>query len=327
MTQLTSTAVVLTDKGCAELQIFDTRALQDNEIRIANTVTGLSAGTEYLVCSGRMDDCKFPCTLGYQGVGRVVETGPRVTNCAVGDRTLSGINEFQPSHLVDGKGNAHQSHIIMDAGRLQEIADTVSDEHASYTWLVSIAAQGVERGGVSSNDVVAIVGLGLIGQFACQIACAAGAKVYACDLIESRANLAAKRGVQAALTGDATALDGRLRRDHSDGANVVIECTGNNGALDGALNLAAPNGRFVMQGYYPGQVQFRFIVPHEKRLTMHFPCAWGDLGAALNMIATGTVQVAPYLSGEYKPNESAQLYQRLYERDPTLQAAVIRWSD
>ena len=326
MSPPSSTAVVLTDKGRAQLQTFETRALQDNEIRIANTVTGLSAGTEYLVCSGRMDDCEFPCTLGYQGVGRVVETGSKVTNCAVGDRTLSGINEFQPSHIAAGKGNAHQSHIIMDAERFAPIADSVNDEHAAYTWLVSIAGQGIERGAVTGNDVVAIVGLGLVGQFACQIACAAGAKVYVCDLIESRVNLAGNYDVQAALTGDAAALDERVRRDHGDGAEVVIECTGNNRALDGAVDLAAPNGRFVMQGYYPGQVQFRFAVPHEKRLTMHFPCAWGDLGAALDMMAAGTVQVGPYLADRYQPDEAAKLYQRLYERDPTLQAAVIRWS-
>ena len=326
MSPPTSTAVVLTDKGRAQLQSFQTRALQDHEIRIANTVTGLSAGTEYLVCSGTMDGSEFPCTLGYQGVGRVAEAGSKVTNCALGDRTLSGINEFQPSHIAAGKGNAHQSHIIMDAQRFAPIADNVSDEHAAYTWLISIAAQGVERGAVTGNDVVAIVGLGLVGQFACQIACAAGAKVYTCDLIESRVELAGKYNVAATLTGDAAALDDRLRRDHGNGADVVIECTGNNRALEGALNLAAENGRFVMQGYYPGRVQFPFVVPHEKRLTMHFPCAWGDLGAAVDMIAAGSVQVGPYLNDRYPPNEAAKLYQRLYQRDPTLQAAVIRWS-
>src|SRR5437899_2257102 len=92
----TTKAVVITAPGKAEVREFPTRPLQAHEVRVANTFSGVSCGTEYLVVSGQLHDTKFPSLLGYQGVGRIVEIGPEVTGYKVGDRVCSGGSNFQP---------------------------------------------------------------------------------------------------------------------------------------------------------------------------------------------------------------------------------------
>lgn len=328
----TTRAVVITAPGKAEVRQFSTRPLQPHELRVANTFSGVSLGTEYQVVSGQFHDCPLPCLLGYQGVGRISEVGPEVNGYKIGDRVCAGSSNYHPDGFGVGCGNAHQSHpIVSDKGdwaqsELAHIPPGVTDDEAAYAWLVSVSLQGVERAKVGGGDVVAVVGLGLVGQFAAQAARARGARVYACDLVAERAAQAQQHSADVAVAGDTAALEKRLRADYPNGATVVIECTGNTKALDAALELAVPEGRVVLQGHYPGNVTFRFLASHMKRLTLLCPCAWTDLRVALALIGERKIIVRPFLRDICAPEQAPELYARLYRRDPELLAALIRWS-
>ena len=328
----TTKAVVITAPGSAEVREFPSRALQAHEVRVANTYTAVSFGTEYLVMVGKLHDATYPCLLGYQGVGRIVEVGPEVTGYKVGDRVLSGGSQFHPQGYGHGAGNAHQSHPIMaDKGdwaqkELVRIPDGVSDEEAAYSWLMSVSMQGVERAKVTMKDTVAVVGLGMVGQFAAQAARASGAKVYACDLAPERVELAKKYSADVVIEGDTAALDKRIREEHKGGASVVIECTGNTKVLDAAQDLAAYEGRLVLQGHYPGMLNFRFIVSHGKRLTLFCPCAWTDLRPVLDLMQRGKLTAKPWVQNIFTPNQAPELYKRVHDRDPSLASALIKWN-
>jgi 2-desacetyl-2-hydroxyethyl bacteriochlorophyllide A dehydrogenase len=328
----TTTAVLITEPGKAEVREFSTRELQPHEVRVANTFTAVSFGTERAVTTGRLHGTTLPCLLGYQGVGRIVELGSAVTAYSVGDRVCSGMSAFQPEGYGQGAGNAHQSHpIVADKGDwaqkvLVRIPEGVSDEEASYAWLMSVSLQGVERARVGMNDVVAVVGLGLVGQFAAQAARAAGAQVYACDLSSERVEKAQIHSADKAVFGDVVALNTALRADHPGGATVVIECTGNTAVLDASLDMAAREGRVVLQGHYHGDVKFRFIAAHPQRLTLYCPCAWMDLRPVLDLVRRRKMVVKPWLSDVFTPDRVPDLYARVHRGDPSLFAALIRWA-
>ncbi len=250
----------------------------------------------------------------------------------MGDRVCSGCSNFQPTDFGYGAGNAHQSHpIVADKGdwaqsALVRIPDGVGDEEAAYAWLASVSQQGVTMAKVQPDDIVTVVGLGMVGQFAAQLCRAGGAKVYACDLAADRVRLAGLHSADVAVCGDTAALNERLRRDHANGATVVFECTGNTKVLDAALDLAAPYARFVMQGHYPGMVSFRFLVAHVKRLSLFCPCAWSDLRPIMKLMADGKLTVRPWLGMVATPAEISVIYERVFQRDSGLMAALIKWS-
>jgi len=324
-------AVVIIEKGKAEVRKFPSRELCTHEVRVANTLTAVSFGTEHLVLSGQLHGCTFPCLLGYQGVGRIVELGPDVKGYAVGDRVCSGLSNYQPEGYAMGSGNGHMSHpIVSDKGdfgqsELVRIPPGVSDEEAAYAWLGSVGMLGVLMANVQEGEIVVVVGLGIVGQFVAQICRARKAKVYACDLSPDRIKLAREYSADV-VAGDVAALNERLRADHPEGANVVIECTGNTKALDSSLDLAALDGRVVLQGHYPGQVSFRFIACHTKRLRLFCPCGWGDLQPVLRLMREKKMVIRPWIQKIFKLSEVPELYARLYRRDPELTSALIRWS-
>ena len=324
-------AIVVTSPGSVEIQTFPSRALQKGELRVANTITAVSVGTEYLAVSGKLHSSSFPSLVGYQGVGRIMEIGPETLGYVVGERVCSGLSLWQPEGYGQGSGNGHQSHPIVSCtgdfaqSELVRIPQKVSDEEASYAWLAAVSMQGVERAGVKPGDVVAVVGLGVVGQFAAQICRARGARVYARDLQEDRVSLALKYSADVAVAGGVEALNARLRQDVRGGATVVIECTGNTQVLDSAIELAGFMGRVVLQGHYPGDVKFRFVPAHHRRLTLVLPCAWGDLRPVLALMKEKKLTVAPWIAGTFTPDQAGQLYRRIHDRDPSLSAALVRW--
>jgi threonine dehydrogenase-like Zn-dependent dehydrogenase len=166
----------------------------------------------------------------------------------------------------------------------------------------------------------------LVGQFAAQAARASGAKVYACDLAGDRAALAKRFSADVAIRGDVRALNDLIRADCPSGASVVIECTGSTEVLDAAMELAAREGRVVLQGHYPGEVKFRFISSHTKRLTLYCPAAWTDLRPVLDLVSRGKLTVKPWIRDIFSVDQVPELYRRVHARDPQLLAPLIRWS-
>lgn len=73
----------------AELLEADVREIQENEVLAEMEYTIISGGTERACITGMQNTSqKFPMSLGYCGVGRVLKTGAQVKSVASGDRVL-----------------------------------------------------------------------------------------------------------------------------------------------------------------------------------------------------------------------------------------------
>jgi len=69
-------------------------------------------------------------------------------------------------------------------------SDAVGFEEAAFTTLGAVALHGMRSGEVKLGDVVAVIGLGLVGQLAVQLLKAAGCHVLGMDIDPERAQLA-----------------------------------------------------------------------------------------------------------------------------------------
>jgi NADPH:quinone reductase-like Zn-dependent oxidoreductase len=110
--------------------------------------------------------------LGYSSSGVVLEVGKNITDIAVGDRVTCA-----------GAGYASHAEIIsVPRNLLCKIPDNVDFDDAAFTTIGAIAMQGIRRAQVLVGDNVVVIGLGLLGQIACQILKAAGAHVIGIDI-------------------------------------------------------------------------------------------------------------------------------------------------
>ena len=146
----------------------------------------------------RLDE---PLALGYSAAGEVVAVG----------EGLEGRFAAGGSVAVGGAGVAnHAEFNAVPANLAVPIPEGVADEHAAFATVGAIALHAVRNANIALGDVVAVIGVGLIGQLAAQLARLSGARVVALDPDRARLDLAARLGAEAALDACEVDLDERI---------------------------------------------------------------------------------------------------------------------
>src|SRR5919106_248040 len=125
--------------------------------------------------------------LGYAGAGIVLDRHPSVTEVKVGDRVAYG-----------GEGTGHGATILALPNLVVKVPDEVPFRHACFTTLGSIALNSIRISEIGVGDVVAVIGLGLVGQLVIQLAKLQGARIISIDLRKDRVELARKLGADLA---------------------------------------------------------------------------------------------------------------------------------
>ena len=98
----------------------------------------------------------------------------------------------------------------------------VSFDEAAFTTVGAVALHGVRIADVKLGDVVAVIGLGLLGQLTVQILKAAGCGVLGMDIDADRSGLARRLGADAVCTSGAQLQELSLHQTHGCGADAVL---------------------------------------------------------------------------------------------------------
>jgi len=150
-----------------------------------------------------------PNALGYSSSGTVIGVGEGITDLGIGDRVAcAGAN-----YAVHAEFACVPRLLV---ARIPQSA--VSFEDAAFTTLGAVALHGVRTAEVKLGDVVAVIGLGLVGQLTVQILKAAGCRVLGMDIATERAELAFRLGADDVSISPEGLRD--LCRQHSNGHGV-----------------------------------------------------------------------------------------------------------
>lgn len=206
---------------------------------------------------GRLDQ---PATPGYSSAGTVVAVGEGVTDIRIGERVACA-----------GAGYAlHAELACVPRLLVTRIPDSaVSFEDAAFTTVGAVVLHGIRTAGVKLGDVVAVIGMGLLGQITVQVLKAAGCRVLGMDIVPERAALALRMGADAV---GSSPLDFRETcRLHSAGhgadAVLITAETPSSDPVNLAATVARDRGVVVAVGtvgmalerklYYEKELDFR----------------------------------------------------------------------
>ncbi|MDC7232748.1 MAG: zinc-binding dehydrogenase [Spirochaetales bacterium] len=253
---------------------YEIPPLEGDQVLVETLFSGVSTGTETRVFRGKQQGAEFPLIPGYENVGYIRKCGPAATLAVgtavfVNNEYTGGINSSWGSHVSYSVASQRNVHLFPGEPDIEKL------KAYAFCKVASIAHHGVARASVSSDDTVAVVGLGLIGQLALQIIKSKGAKVIAVDMDSERLEIAGKAGADKLINPSETDLKQAVM-DYCGGVDVAVDATGIPEVLNTTAQLVharpweAPypaHPRILILGSYAGSVS----LDYEASLFMNEP--------------------------------------------------------
>lgn len=256
------------------------------------------------------------CVLGHEIVGEIVETAPGVEDWEAGQRVALYHAVACGECTMCKAGNTHMcldalgtslglgavqggyaEFIVVPTAVLHTIPDRLSYDHAALAEPLSIAMHGVNKAHVEPDDRVCILGAGPIGAMAaCALRVQGVSRIVVVDPNERRRAKMIEMGFSVVdLDGVHEAVTAAL----GDKPDVVLECSGHVTATGLAVELAAYQGRVVLQGVprEPISLSQFAVVQKEVDIVGAASCTPVEFAAALGDLATGRIPADDLITG------------------------------
>jgi predicted dehydrogenase/threonine dehydrogenase-like Zn-dependent dehydrogenase len=263
-----------------------------------------------------------PMPLGYSSAGVIVALGPGTAGLRVGQRVA----------CAGGNYAVHAEYAAVPRALVTPLPNSVDFESAAFTTLGAIALHGFRLSGAQLGERVAVIGLGLLGLLAVQIARAAGCAVFGVDLDPRRVELA--RSLGAVAVARPQALEAAQSFSASRGCDVVLISadTASADPVELAGAIARDRGRVVAVGavglniprkvYYEKELNFinsrsygpgRYDASYEEA-GHDYPLGYvrwtegRNFEAVVELLDHGKLQAAPLITHRIPIESAAEAY-------------------
>jgi 2-desacetyl-2-hydroxyethyl bacteriochlorophyllide A dehydrogenase len=315
-----------------------------NQILVSTEVSAVSAGTELAVYTGthqwlkdpNLPDWKFPFRPGYSAAGTIVAVGSAITGWQAGDRVSYPGNHASAELLTLGH----------ERGRWWRLPPKLDAEKAALACIARYGLGASIRAGLTLGRSAAVLGLGIIGQFALRCLLAAGANpVIGIDSVAMRRQAVLAAGADHVI--DPSAGDTRTQLERClqvRGAEIVADATGIPDAVPVAMSLACDGGQVVVVGSPRGKakdVNFyddlhrRYLEVTGAHGNMLFEPAHTRLAGAwdidkaqrwlLAALASERLSVAGLVTHRIQPEELGVAYEGLLKKKDEFLGVVVHW--
>jgi len=280
--------------------------------------------------------------LGYSGAGIVVDKDINISGIEIGDRVAYG-----------GEGSGHAETILAGRNLVARVPGNVPFEHACFATLGSIAMNSVRIAGIGLGDVVAVIGLGLVGQLVAQLVKLQGGVVIGIDLKTDRIELARKLGADHGLAGGPSLLEAVNSITNGRGADCVIVAAAAKSVAPArqALEICRDRGRIVVVGAV--MLDFPWNDMYLKEIQLFMSRAYGpgsydmayekggqdypfsyvrwtenrNMEEFLRLAGQGSVQLQPLVTHELPLEQAASAYETILDPASGSLAVLLRYAD
>jgi threonine dehydrogenase-like Zn-dependent dehydrogenase len=317
-------AIHFTAPGRTALERFRVdEALLDGHLEGEAVASAVSPGTEIESTVTAQNPAQFPSRTGYALVFRV--TNPGTTAFAAGELVFAMKNH---TSVIRCSGN--------DVWRLPVGIDPAA---ATLARLAGVSWSTLTTTLARPPAKVVVTGLGIVGHLAAQVFNAAGYRVLGCDPVQERREKLERLGV---ATCSKLPLDDRNWRGQ---AELVVDCSGHEGAVLDACQFVRKGGEVVLVGV-PWRRRTELhafdVLNAVFRNYVHLRGGWewevpmdavdfrrgsirDNIGAALQWIATERIKTDG-LFLRANPRDCEKVYKQLQAREGTHLTAVFDWS-
>ncbi|RIK34736.1 MAG: alcohol dehydrogenase [Chloroflexi bacterium] len=248
--------------------------------------------------------------LGHEFVGTVVEApgapewvGRRVVGelnigCGRCDLCRRGLGKHcrtRQSLGIIGRDGAFADYLTLPLANLHRVPDDLADEEAVFAEPLAAALEILEQVRVTPASRVFVVGDGRLGLLIAQVLALTGCDLTVLGRHPAKLQILRDLGVQQAMVPTPEQFEELCTRP----ADLVVEATGAPGGFAQALRLVRPMGTLVLKSTFAGVLPAfdasQLVV--DEITVVGSRC--GPFPPALNLLATGRVQVRPLIQARF----------------------------
>ena len=257
-----SRIALLTAPNTIEMRDWERQKLEPQEVVVAVNNVGI-CGTDLAIFSGDYQ-VPLPLVLGHEFAGTVIAVGKEADDKWIGKRVTAEINNTcisykhhllchactygLPNHcqtrtvtgIIEQNG-AFAEEVIVPAGNLHLIPDTLDSLTAVLTEPLAAALQTFVMTPVTGKETVAVLGAGRLGILIIFVAALKGLNVIAISRSIAKRERARQYGASEAFSPDNAEFEVK-ECTNGVGADIVVDATGSPEGFEQALSLVRPQG-------------------------------------------------------------------------------------
>ncbi|KAJ4415836.1 Endo-1,4-beta-xylanase 2 [Gnomoniopsis sp. IMI 355080] len=281
---------------------------------------------------------KEPMVLGHESAGVIAQVGDAVTSLKVGDRVAvePGYPCRRCEHCLRGKYNLCVAMVFAATPPIHgtltgfyaapedfcyKLPDHVSLQEGALIEPTAVGVHIVRQAGVQPGQSVVVMGAGPVG-----LLCAAVAKAYGASTVVSVDIVPGKLEFAKNFASTHTYLSQRVSAEENaenikktcglpDGADVVIDASGAEPSIQASIHTLKVGGTYVQGGMGKSDITFPIMAFASKEAAAYgsFRYNHGDYKLALELVASGKIDVKKLISGQVPFEKAEEAFQKVLE--------------
>jgi len=287
-----------------------------------------------------------PIVMGHEAAGIISVVGPSIKNFAPGDRVtfdstvycgacpncIRGDINLCDNRQVLGvscgdyrRAGAFAEFVAVPARILHRLPDNLPFAEAAMLEAVAVAIHAVNLAHLKPTGTALVVGAGTIGILTLQALRAAGCKkVFVTDVDQDRLTLAKQLGATETFLSNENLQSKILHLTNNQGVDLALECVGRTETIAAAIDATRKGGTVVLVGNVTPNVNLPLQKVVSRQIRLQGSCASsGEYPGAIELMASGAIQVKPLITAIAPLEEGASWFARLHNREPNLLKVVL----
>lgn len=273
-------------------------------------------GTDLGGYLGKFPFFRYPRIPGHELGVEVIAIGEGVSHVKVGDRCSIEPYMNCGECFACKKGNSNcctrlEVIGVMCDGGLRErfniradklhVGNALTFEQLALVETLAIGCHAVDRGAAAAGEDVLIIGAGPIGLSVLEFARVKDARIAMMDLSQDRLDFCRSNyGIQCGIipNEDGSDLEDVNTFTQGNGFPLVIDATGHQGSMSGALKYIAPTGRLVYVGITNQDLVFPHVAMHKPEATILASrnALPKDFPYIIDLIERGVINTKPWIT-------------------------------
>lgn len=286
-----------------------------------------------------------PIVMGHEAAGTIEAVGGNVRGYAMGDRVTFDSTVYCGACQYCARGEinlcsnrqvigvscgdyrrhgAFAEYVAVPQRILYRLPENITFAEAAMLEAVSVALHGVRISEVKGDETALVIGAGMIGLLTLQAARAAGCKrVFIADVDETRLELARQVGADEALRST-DLIAGIMKLTGGEGVDLVLEAVGRNETVAASIDAVRKGGTVTLIGNIAPEVTLPLQKVVTRQIRLQGSCASaGEYPQAIELIASGAIQVKPLITVIAALEEGPRWFERLHAREPNLMKVIL----